>query len=73
MSDDTCRSFHVFAEVTYQQVAALIAAANGKALDTGERCEVLALAISLRQQMRDTEAKVARLLGDMGADALVAR
>ena len=59
--------------VTDAHVSALKAAANGKALDAGQKCELVSLAAQLTGQMRENRQTVARLLSDMGADALVPR
>ena len=53
------------------QLSALAKLLHGQPIDTGERCELLTLHIHLHRQTQQYRADVARLLKDMGADALV--
>lgn len=57
-------------DVNDVQLLALSKLLHGQPIDTGERCELLALHIHMGAQVLEHREAVARLLHDMGAEAL---
>ena len=53
------------------QLTALSKLLHGSPIDSDERAELLTLHIHMGRQVQEHRTDVARLLGDMGADALV--
>lgn len=58
-------------EVNDVQLRALMAAGHGEPLSDWQRGNLLTLAIHIGRQMQERRAKVAELVGDMGAAELV--
>lgn len=63
-------SIPVNVQVSDLQLSALGKLLHGQPIDTGERCELLALHIHMGAQVVEYREDLARLMRGMGADAL---